>query len=179
MEPTKSEFIEVRESGIHNKGIFAAKDILDDTKIIEYVGEKVSKEEGDDRCDISEEESKKDNSKGMFYVFELNDHYDIDGDVDWNTAKYINHSCDPNCEIDIEDDKIWVTALRDIKDGEELTYDYNFDEEDFEKYPCKCGSKNCIGYMVGEECWPELKKKFEEKGMKFPRDIEEESSVEN
>jgi SET domain-containing protein len=157
MEPTKSPYIEVRESIIHNKGIFAAKDIPKGTHVIEYVGEKVTKEESDIREIMHKEASKKDPAKGVVYMFELNDKYDIDGEVPYNTAKYINHSCDPNCEIIYVGEHIWVVACRDIKQGEEVTYNYGFDLEDFKDYPCRCGSKNCVGYILAEEDWPELK----------------------
>lgn len=162
-KPTKSEWIVVRKSSIHNKGVFAAKDIPKDTKVIEYVGDKISKEEGDKRCDVIEEKNKEDPSYGAVYVFELNSKFDIDGSVDWNTAKYINHSCDPNCEIEITGDHILVVALRDIKKGEEISYDYGYDFEDFEDHPCKCGAKNCVGFIVNEEDWPKLKKKLARK----------------
>ena len=152
----ESNYMKIRTSSIHGKGAFAAKDIPKGIKIIEYVGEKVTKEEGTTREKLQEEQSS--SGGGKTYIFELNEKHDIDGSVDWNSAKFINHSCNPNCEVEIIDDHIWIISSRDIKEGEELYYDYGFDLEDFENYPCKCGAENCIGYMVSKEYWPELKK---------------------
>ena len=157
MEQTKSEYIELKPSIIHNLGVYASKDIAKGTKIIEYVGNKLTKTQADKRADEILEASQKDNSKGMVYIFELNKKYDIDGEVPYNTAKYINHSCNPNCEVEIIKGKIWVIALKDIKKGEELSYNYGYDFEDYQDHTCKCGSENCIGYILAEEHWFKLK----------------------
>jgi uncharacterized protein len=156
MEPTSSPYIEVRLSSIHNHGIFAKKGIPKGTKVIQYVGEKILGKEGDRRSELHLERAAKNGAHGAVYVFELNDKFDIDGSPDYNTAKYINHSCSPNCEADIGPEEIWIVAIRDIKQGEELTYNYGYDMEDFEDHPCKCGSKNCVGYILEEEHWPKL-----------------------
>ncbi len=158
MKKTTSPYITVKGSSIHNKGVFAKKDIPEGTRIIEYVGEKITKKESDRRADEDIEASKKDNNKGAVYLFELNKRYDIDGNVPWNTARFINHSCDPNCETDIIKGHIWIIAIRDIKKGEELSYDYGYDLDSFEDHPCRCGSKNCVGYIVSEEHRPKLKR---------------------
>lgn len=152
-----NELIYVKNSDIHGKGIYAAKDIAKGTKIIEYTGEKISKEESDKRIELQEKISKQDSLKGAVYIFELNDEYDIDGDFEYNTARLINHSCRPNCEFEIADDHIWIMALKDIKEGEELSYNYGFDLEDYKDHPCKCGSKNCVGYILDEDHWVKLK----------------------
>jgi SET domain-containing protein len=162
-ENNKNEFIIIKESEIHNKGIFAAKDIQTGTKIIEYIGDKVTKEESDRRADAQLEKAEKNHSEGMVYIFELNETYDIDGNVPENDAKWINHSCNPNCDINNDGEHIWIIAKRDIKSGEELFYNYGYDPEDFEDHVCKCGSDNCIGYIVDEEHWPAIRKKLEEK----------------
>lgn len=147
-----SEWVYVKESSIHNKGVFAFKDIPKGTKIIEYVGEKISKEEAEKRME-------RDLKNGTFYVFELNDEHDIDGLSGGSDAIYINHSCNPNCEIDIFDNKIWIIALKDINEGEELSYDYAFDcDEGTLKHVCKCGSKNCIGFIVNSNQIDKLNK---------------------
>lgn len=160
----KDEYITVKESSIHHKGVFAKKDIPKETKIIEYIGDKISKEESDRRADEQLLKAEKNpDSEGMVYIFELNDEYDIDGNVPENDAKYINHSCNPNCKIEGDDEHIWIVAKKDIKAGEELFYNYGYDMEDFEDHPCLCGSANCIGYIVAEEHWPEVRKKLEEK----------------
>jgi SET domain-containing protein len=98
-----------------------------------------------------EENDRFDNSKAI-YLFTLNERYVLDGDTKTNTAKYINHSCDPNCEVDIIKGKIWIIAIKDIKKGDELSYDYGFGyDADFRQFPCKCGSKNCCGYIVRDD----------------------------
>lgn len=159
MKATESEFIEIRESKIHHKGAFAVKNIPKGTEIIEYVGNKLSKKESEKRCDEILEDSKKDTNNGAVYIFELNRKTDIDGSVPWNTAKYINHSCSPNAEAENEDGKrIWITALRDIKKGEEVTYNYGYSIDNYKEHPCKCGSENCVGYIVEKAKWPKLKK---------------------
>ena len=84
--------------------------------------------------------------------------YDIDGNVPYNTARYINHSCDPNCEAVIIRGRIWIIALREIKKSEELAYNDNYDFEDYEDHKCQCGSNRCVGYILDEDDWPELER---------------------
>ncbi len=152
-----SEWIEVRGSEIHGRGLFAIRKIPKGTDIIEYVGEKIDKEESDRRgWDLFEEAQE--TGGAAVYLFTLNDEFDIDGDVEWNSARLINHSCDPNCEALIDGDQIWITALRKLKKGEELFFNYGFDLENFEGHPCLCGTDRCVGFIAGEEYWPELKK---------------------
>jgi len=170
-EPITSEWIEIRQSKIHNKGVFAAKDISKGTKIIEYVGKIVSKKESEDISDKEIEFSKSNpETKGAVYIFTLNKKYDINGNVSWNTARLINHSCDPNCESDVIYGKVWISAIKNIKKGEELSYDYGYDLDDWENHPCICGSKNCIGYITDSENWIKLRKKFRWKKRKRVRD---------
>ncbi len=81
--------------------------------------------------------------------FNLNKKYDLDGDYKFNTARLINHSCNPNCEVTGKGLKLWIYSIRDIKKGEELTYDYGFSyDKDYKQFPCKCGEKYCVGYIV-------------------------------
>jgi len=94
------------------------------------------------------------------YIFTLSKNYDIDGNVPWNTARLINHSCDPNCEAWIEGRRIHIHALRDINAGEELTFDYGFDVGCYEDHPCRCGKPQCVGYIVSREQWPELEQRL-------------------
>jgi len=166
MKPTKSPHLIVRKSRIHNRGGFARKDILEGTRVIEYVGPRLTKSQSDTRADELIEANEKDGNKGSVYIFELNKRTDIDGSVSWNTAKWINHSCDPNCETDIIRGRIWIIALKDIKKGEEITYDYGYDIEDFDDHPCKCGSKKCVGFIVAEEDWPKLKQRLRYRAQK-------------
>lgn len=163
----KQEYIEIRKSKIHNNGAFAIVDIPKGTKIIEYVGEKISKIESEKRSDETFENSKKSADNGAVYIFELNKRFDIDGNVSWNPAKNINHSCSPNCETENEEGKrIWIITLRNIKKGEEITYNYGYDLENYKDHPCLCGSKNCVGYIVNEDDWPKLKKLLKGDGNK-------------
>lgn len=155
---TGSEWIEVRKSGIHGWGVFAARDIPEGTRILEYVGEKITKEESEKRADEQYERGDSQNlDEGHVYIFELDDKWDIDGNIQWNTARLINHSCDPNCETEDNDNFIWIEAMRDIKKGEEITYNYGYDLENYYDHICKCGSDNCVGYVVAEEHWDKLK----------------------
>lgn len=160
MEKTTSPYIEVRGSRIHSRGVFANKDIPDGTEIIEYVGERITKREADIRGEIVLSRSKKDLTKGAVYIFELNKRYDIDGNVPWNTAGIINHSCDPNCDAVNIGGHIWICANRDIRKGEELTYNYGYGIDNWWEHPCRCGADNCVGYIVAEEYWPELKEEI-------------------
>ena len=85
----------------------------------------------------------------------MNKKYDLDGSPLYNKARYINHSCEPNCEVDINNDKIWISSIKNIKKGEELSYDYgfSFDKNDYRDHVCKCGSKYCIGYIISSDDW--------------------------
>jgi SET domain-containing protein len=158
---TESEYVEVRDSGIHGKGVFSRKDIPKGARVLEYVGEKITKSESDKRADEHLDNAGKNHEKdGGVYIFELNKRYDIDGKVLWNTARLINHSCNPNCETEDHENYIWIQALRDIKKGEEITYNYGYDLDNFREHRCKCGSKNCVGFIVDEKYWPKLKKKL-------------------
>ena len=104
-----------KKSPLHGSGLFAKNDIKKGSKVIQYIGDKVTKKEGDKRADKQIRKAKKDKNNGMVYVFELNKRYDIDGDVDYNFAKFINHSCNPNCEVDIIDNEIWISSINRIK----------------------------------------------------------------
>ena len=133
----------VKKSKIDKNGLYANCNIKSGTRIIEYKGKIISVKQ-------SENDPKFDNSKAI-YLFNLNKRYDLDGAYNFNIARLINHSCNPNCEVTGTGLKVWVHAIKDIKRGEEFSYDYGFSyDEDFKNYPCKCGSKNCCGYIVRE-----------------------------
>jgi SET domain-containing protein len=145
--PTTSEWVRRGRSKIHGGGLYAAKAIPKGTRVIEYVGERISKAEA-----LRREEqriaARAQGQDGCVYVFELNQRIDLDGDVSWNTARLANHSCDGNCETDVIRGKVWIIAVRDIAEGEEITYDYGFDFKDWHLHPCLCGSETCVGYIV-------------------------------
>ena len=137
-------------SSIHARGLFAITDIEADTQVIQYLGEKISKKESSRRAIEWEEKARK-KGEGLVYIFEINKKWDLDGRVGKNPARYINHSCDGNCEAINVDGEIWIFAKKKIKEGQELTYDYGYDIEHFLDHPCRCGSKNCVGYIVRED----------------------------
>ena len=145
----------VRRSKIHGPGVFAKKNILKNTKVIQYIGEKITRSEGNKRSEKRLKKYLHSQTDGSVYIFELNKKYDIDGNPKYNKARYINHSCDPNCEVDIINNEIWISSIKKIKKGEELSYDYGFefDKDDFKDHICKCGSKNCIGYIISSDDW--------------------------
>ena len=141
----------IKKSKIDNRGLYAATNIKKDTKIIEYKGKIITVKE-------TETNPKFDNDKAI-YLFNLNKRYDLDGDFRYNTARLINHSCDPNCEVDGVGLKLWIYSLRDIKKNEELTYDYGFSfDKDYKDFPCKCGSKKCVGFIVNSQSRWRIKK---------------------
>jgi uncharacterized protein len=152
-----TEYVDVVQSPIHGKGLCAAKDIPKNTYILEYVGDIITKDEYEKRTKIHDEKFKADPSIGQVYMFEIYENTYVDGDVDYNYAKYVNHSCSPNVEVCTVREGIWYKTLQDIKKGEELFINYGFDLDEYAKHPCKCGAPNCVGHIVAEEHWPKLK----------------------
>jgi len=144
-----NEWFELRHSPIQGFGAFATCFIPKGTRIIEYVGEKISNAEADRRYDDEKM------SRHHTFLFILNKKEVIDANYGGNGSMYINHSCDPNCETFIPRGHIWIDALRDIAPGEELTYDYMYDmdksytdDDLFNLYACKCGAENCRKTIV-------------------------------
>ena len=152
----------IRESKVHGNGVFACTDISSGSRILEYLGEKIDKEESDRRGWAQFEIAQKTGDAAV-YLFILNDEEDIDGNFSWNDARLINHTCEPNCEAEVIDNKIWIIAIRDIAEGEELGFNYGFDLENYDDHPCRCGTSSCVGFIAGEEYWPELKRKVKKK----------------
>ncbi len=150
-----NEYCEVRSSSIHGRGVFATRDIPASIRIVEYLGERVSKEEGAARGERQLERARESDEPAVL-IIDLSDEWDLDGRVPNNLAAILNHSCDPNCTMWNEENRIWIYSARDIERGEELTFDYGFDIADYKDYPCRCGAKKCIGYMVSREYWPAL-----------------------
>ena len=153
-----------KKSSLHGSGLFANCDIKIGEQVIQYIGDKVTKKEGDKRADIQIKKAQKNKKNGMVYVFELNKKYDIDGGVARNYARFINHSCDPNCEVEITNNEIWISSIKRITKYTELTYNYGYPfDSDFEEHICKCGSKKCVGYILSDDDWPKLKKELKKK----------------
>lgn len=144
-------------SKTHGQGLYASADIPKGTRIIEYIGEKITKAESERRSDEWDNLART-KGFGLVYIFELNQRYDIDGNIDYNPAKYINHSCDPNCEAINIRGHIWILARSNIKEGEELFYDYGYEPDFFLDHPCLCGTKKCIGYIVRKDKRNKVKK---------------------
>ena len=140
--------IQTRRSGVHGRGVFAVQDIAEGETIIEYVGEVVTWAEAQDRHPHDPKDP-----NHTFY-FHVDADRVIDAKYGGNSSRWINHSCDPNCEADEENGRIFIKALRNIKAGEELNYDYGLiiDERYTPKlkaeYPCWCGSRNCRGTLL-------------------------------
>ena len=140
--------IQVRRSGVHGKGVFALQDLAEGETLIEYVGEVISWDEAQDRHPHDPKDP-----NHTFY-FHVNEDRVIDALFGGNSSRWINHSCNPNCEADEDNDRIFIKAIRNIKAGEELNYDYGLiiDEPYTKKlkaeYPCWCGAKNCRGTLL-------------------------------
>lgn len=146
--------IEARRSRIHGTGVYVIAPIRAGETIVEVVGERISSEESDRRY---YERSSDPSHTFMFYVDEDTV---IDCGVNGNVSRFINHSCEPNCEAVDDDGRIFVEALRDIQVGEELVYDYHLtwesgdDPEDLKVYLCRCGARSCRGTMLDVEPLP-------------------------
>jgi len=141
----------VRHSAIHGRGVFALTLIPKRTRLIEYTGERISHQEADARYSEAHANSP------HTMLFTVNDDIVIDATRRGNSARWINHSCSPNCEIEDEDNRIFIETRRAIRPGEELTYDYNLQLGERHTaaaeraHRCFCGSRRCRGTMLGEE----------------------------
>ena len=139
--------VRVGKSRIAGQGLFTLQEIQKDTRILPYIGERISKKESVKRL-----------TQGNVYIFTFSDQYDIDGQVLGNAARYINHSCAPNCEVEITRRRIWIAARRAIRAGEELSYNYGYGMEHYGDFSCTCKADQCIGYMLAEAYWGLIKK---------------------
>lgn len=139
----------VRRSRIQGRGVFAARDFREGEAIIEYTGALITHAEADAQCD----------DEGMrrhhTFLFAVDDRYVIDGARGGNESRYINHSCEPNCESLIARRRVFIHALRDVASGEELLYDYwyvtddAYTMEDLRRiYPCRCRAASCRGTLA-------------------------------
>jgi SET domain-containing protein len=158
--PWKEEpnpYFEVRQSVIQGKGAFATRNIRKGTRLIEYVGQRITWRTADKRYD--------DEKMGRHhtFLFTVDDKTVIDAAVNGNDARFLNHSCDGNCEAITDRKRIFIEARRSIKAGEELLYDYQYErtddhtEEDEKFYACRCGSPKCRGSILAPK--PTAKKK--------------------
>ena len=142
----ETELIQFRHSRIHGTGGYARKDIPAGARVIEYVGERITKAESLIQCEADN-----------VYIFDIDDESDLNGNVDWNPARFLNHGCAPNCEAELDERRIWILALRDIQAGEELTFNYGYGLEDHREHPCCCGATTCVGFIVAEEFFDQLR----------------------
>ena len=144
----KNKYFAIRRSGVHGKGAFALKDIRKGTRLVEYVGENITPAESDRRYDDTKV---KDHHT---FLFSVDSRKVIDATYGGNESRFINHSCDPNCDAVIENRRVYIEANRTIRKGEELAYDYNYErtpkttKADEKLYKCLCGSPNCRGTIV-------------------------------
>jgi SET domain-containing protein len=153
---TSSDFqvrrrLALRRSGIHGKGVFAREPIPAGTRLIEYRGERIPPEEGDARYPYDP------SVPYHTFLFEIDAEVVVDAGRGGNMSRWINHSCAPNCDAVIEGGRIFIESVRDIAEGEELTYDYNFVLEERHtpaakrRFPCVCGAPGCRGTMLARK----------------------------
>jgi uncharacterized protein len=146
----RQPLFEVRSSPVHGMGAFALRRIPKGTRIVEYLGERVSHAEADRRYET------KDANDAHTFLFIVDSRTVIDAGVDGNEARFLNHSCNPNCESVIENRRVFIESVRTIEPGEEMTYDYQIQREDDdppgieEVFACRCGFPQCRGTML----WP-------------------------
>ena len=147
--------IVARRSAIHGNGVFAVAPIAKGERIVEYKGRRRTHEEVDN--DVTG-----DPDSGHTFLFTLNDEYVIDANYEGGVARWINHSCSPNCEAVLEEadgddrtkDRVFIEAIRDIKPGQELSYNYGITLEEKHTpelkkiWECRCGSRNCTGTLL-------------------------------
>ncbi|MGH8178325.1 MAG: SET domain-containing protein [Steroidobacter sp.] len=146
-----SPLIEARNSHIHGRGVYAVAPIRKGARVIEYLGERISHAEADCRYELKGQDT------GHTFLFIASNRTVIDASVDGNDARFINHSCNPNCETVIEGSRVFIDAIRNIKPGEELGYDYQLtwestdEPEELALYACRCGARKCRGTMLDRE----------------------------
>lgn len=143
IKPQTSNILQVRSSSVHGRGVYATKPIGKGRRIIEYTGKR-----------MSWDEAPNDPDDPHTFNFGLENGEVINPEIDGNEARWINHSCDPNCEAVEEDDRIFIYALRNIPPGDELFYDYALELDESitkelrKEFKCHCGAPNCRGTML-------------------------------
>jgi SET domain-containing protein len=151
---TSSRKIQVKKSGVHGKGVFAARDIAKGETLIEYIGEIITAQEAEDRHPHDP------NDPNHTFYFQVEDDKVIDALHGGNSARWINHCCTPNCKPEVIEGRVFIKAKKDIPAGTELNYDYGLiiDEPITKKliaqYPCWCGSSKCRGTLLATQKKP-------------------------
>ena len=144
----RKPMIEVRHSPVHGYGVFALRRIRKGTTVVEYLGDRITHEEADERY------ADKDAKDNHTFLFTVNSKIVIDAGRNGNEARFINHGCDPNCESGIMAKRVFIDAIRTIQPGEELVYDYQItrdpdDPDDVDEiFACRCGAPGCRGSML-------------------------------
>jgi len=145
-----NEYFDVRPSPIQGLGAFATRAIPAGTRLIEYAGERLTPEQADVRYPDSDD-------RHHTFLFAIDDDVVVDAAVNGNDARFLNHSCDPNCDVVIDDQRLWIETIRDVEPGEELVYDYAFILPERHtpaakrRYPCSCGARNCRGTILAKK----------------------------
>jgi uncharacterized protein len=159
-----SPLVQARNSKIHGRGVYAIAPIKKGMRVLEYLGDRISHAEADNRYE------QKSDDDGHTFLFIASSRTVIDAGVGGNDARFINHSCKPNCETVIEGSRVFIDAIRNIKPGEELGYDYQLtwestdDPQELALYACRCGAKRCRGTMLDREPLDEVKRKAKRQG---------------
>ena len=145
-----SESVKVGRSRLQGRGVFAARPFKKGARIIEYLGERITHEQAD--ADGGDDAGAR---RHHTFLFAVDDAIVIDASRGGNAARFINHSCDPNCEVVISRRRVFIHALRRIEPGEELAYDYwymtdqAYTLDDLRRiYPCRCGARTCRGTLA-------------------------------
>lgn len=142
-----SRWISDGQSAIHGRGLYARESIPVDTRVIEYTGERITKTEAA-RREAQRRIRLREGGDGCVYIFEMTQRYDLDGRASHNLARLINHSCAPNCRVEVIRGRVWIVARREIAAGAELSFDYGFAFAEWPLHPCRCGSLRCPGFIV-------------------------------
>jgi len=149
--PVDAPMFEVRRSGIHGRGVYSTRRIPKGTRVVEYLGDRITHQQADARYDDKGQDD------GHTFLFVVSSRVVIDAGVGGNDARFINHCCDPNCDTVIENERVFIESLRDVEPGEELGYEYGLtwettdDPEELGNYACRCGAASCRGTMLAEQ----------------------------
>lgn len=152
--PRNPLMFEMRPSPIQGLGAFATRHIPAGVRIIEYAGQRLTKAEAEARYP---DDAKDDGGRHHTYLFAIDDEVLVDASVDGNEARFLNHSCAPNCDVVIDDGRLWIETVHDIELGEELVYDYAYVLEERHspaakrRYPCACGAVTCRGTLLAKK----------------------------